>query len=214
MSVSKNERTFERIPYNQRVKVFTKGRMVAYAMAVNVGMGGVLLHASPTLPVGSQCRIALTGPDGDNAPHIEAEGTVVRSDGGDMAVKFASALEATSFGTLVQTATAAPFFPLFSAYQNYFQVSRSQDLADCERLLGVSKRTFRATFWVTFASCISLAILPVWLFQNSIPAYPNWVKIVLSFIYGAVWLAVIQPTLDLAVFRVLRHRHQASGSGA
>ncbi|GLH66268.1 hypothetical protein [Geothrix edaphica] len=213
MSVSKNERAVERIPYSQKVKVVSMGRMVAYAMAVNVGLKGVLLIASPTLPVGSSCRVTLPVPDGEGVRRLEAEGTVVRSGAGAMAIQFADAFEPSTFGPLFQKATGAPHFALLTAYQNYFRVSRNQDLADCERLLGVSKRTFRTTFYITFASCISLAILPVWLFRDAIPPYPNWVKIVLSFTYGAIWLAIIQPTLDLTVFRVLRQRH-SSRSGA
>ena len=209
MSVTKNERTVERVPYRQKVRVVSVGRMVAYAMAVNVGLKGVLLTASATLPVGTPCRVTL--PVGER--RIEAEGTVVRSDAGVMAVQFASALEPSSIGSLFQDAARAPYLSLFTAYQNYFRVSRSQDLAECERLLGISKRAFRTTFYITFVSCISLAILPVWLFRNSIPPYPNWVKIVLSFGYGAIWLAFIQPSLDLAVFQVLKRR-QARGSGA
>lgn len=210
MSLSKNERVFERIPYHQKVKVVSVGRLVAYAMAINVGMGGVLLSASPSLPLGSQCRVTLPVPGGEGPQRVEAEGTVVRNDDGGTAIRFTRALESTNFGTLKPKSWLS-LSPLFSAYQNYFKVSRNQDLAECERLLGVSKRTFRTTFYITFASCITLAILPVWLFRSSIPPYPNWVKIVLSFFYGAVWLAVIQPTLDLAVFRFLRHRQAASG---
>lgn len=212
MSVSKNERTSERIPYHQKVKVVSVGRLVAYTMAINVGLGGVLLSASPALPIGSQCRITLpaTGPGG--AGRIEAEGTVVRQGADGTAVRFASALEASAFDGLVQEAVKGPF-SLFTAYQNYFRVSRNQDLEGCERLLGVSKRAFRTTFYATFSSCITLAILPVWLLRASIPPYPNWVKIALCFVYGAIWLAVIQPSLDLAVFRFLRRR-QAAGSGA
>jgi hypothetical protein len=204
MSQTTDERRYERRPLQQRVRVISMGKVVATAVAINVGVGGVFLKASTRLPVGSHLRVALPtgGPSG-----LEAEGTVVRSDPGGMAVSFSQTLEASSMDAILKAPVAAPFGGFLSAYRAYFQVSRNQDLADCEKLLGVSKKTFRTSFYISFFSCIALAILPVWLYRASIPAAPNWLKIVLSFLYGAFWLAVIQPSVDLAVFRIVRARH-------
>lgn len=211
MNGSKDQRTFERIPFHEKVKVVSKGRMVAYAMAINIGMGGALLSAAPPLPVGSQCRLAIPVPGGEGIERIVAEGTVVRSDSGGTAIRFLSTLERSSFDTLFRP-TGAIHNSILAGYQAYYRVSRNQDLADCERLLGVSKRTFRTTFYITFFSCISLAILPVWLFRASLPASPNWIKVALSFGYGAIWLTIIQPTIDLTVFHFLKHRQSSRSS--
>ncbi len=212
MTEPSDKRTFERIPFSQKVKVVSMGRMVAYAMAINLGMGGVLLKSASPLPVGRKFRLAIpvTGPEG--VKRILAEGTVVRSDPEGTAIQFSNPLELAGIDNLLGQASGMPGHTILAGYQAYFRVSRNQDLAECERLLGVSKRTFRTTFYITFLSCISLSILPVWLFQSSIPAYPNWIKIVLSFVYGGIWLAVIQPTLDLTVFHFLRHRASTRSS--
>ena len=201
-----NQRTYERIPFRQKVKVVSMGRIVAYAMAINLGMGGVLLKSASSLPVGQKLRVDIPGTGSGGGRPITAEGVVVRSDTDGTAIQFSNPLQlASGLSILANPAATWNQGPL-SAYRAYFQVSRNQDLAGCEKLLGVSKRAFRATFYITFLSCISLSILPVWLFQGSIPAIPDWIKVVLSFVYGAFWLAIIQPTMDLAVFHFLRHR--------
>ena len=83
---------------------------------------------------------------------------------------------------------------------------------DCEALLGVSKGTLRTVFLTTFSICIPVAVLPVWLYRAAIPAIPLWEKVVLSFAYGAVWLGLIQPTLDVLVLWVLRKRSAKTAS--
>jgi hypothetical protein len=181
--------------------------MVAYAMVINIGMGGVLLGSAARLPVGSQCKVAIPIPDGEGAKRIVAEGIVVRGDDGGTAVQFLKILEPNRFDSLFRTSLGPTHGSLLNAYQAYFQVSRHKDLADCEKVLGVSKQTFRTTFYISFFSCISLAILSVWLLRASIPAAPNWVKVLLSFGYGGVWLGAIQPSIDLTVFHFLRTRH-------
>ena len=206
MSTSRDQRTFERIPFSKKVKVVSMGRMAAYAMAINIGMGGVLLHSATPLPVGSQCQVAIPMPKGEGIKHMMAEGTVVRSDAGGTAVKFMQTLDPSTFDTIIHT-VGPSHSSILASYRAYFQVTRSQNLDQVEKLLGVSKRAYQTTFCITFISCISAAILPVWLFQSSIPAFPNWVKVVLCFGYGAVWLAVIQPSIDLTVFHFLRQRH-------
>ena len=79
-------------------------------------------------------------------------------------------------------------------------------------LLGVSKGTLRTVFLTTFSTCIPAAILPVWLYRAAIPAIPGWEKVLLSFAYGAVWLGLIQPTVDVLVLRMLRTRGAKAAS--
>jgi hypothetical protein len=206
MSASVNHRTYERIPFSQKVKVVSMGRMVAYAVAINIGMGGVLLNATSPLPMGSQCRLAIPVPGAEGMKQIITQGTVVRSDAGGIAVQFAKTLERDSFDALFKQPAGGIYGSILASYKAYFQVSQNKDLAGCEKLLGVSKRTFRTTFYISFFSCISTAILAVWMYQSSIPPYANWVKVVLCFGYGAIWLTLVQPSIDLTVFHFLRQR--------
>ena len=114
---------------------------------------------------------------------------------------------------MVRTGRTWRNLPLIKAYADYFQVSQSGDRTDCEALLGVSEGTLRTVFLTTFSACIPAAILPVWLYRAAIPAIPASEKVLLSFAYGAVWLGVLQPTLDVLVLRLLRKRHARALSG-
>ena len=134
-----------------------------------------------------------------------------REDLEGTAVQFLNTIDQTRFYSLFQPVTGLQG-SILANYRAYFRVSRNQDLADCEKLLGVSKRTFRTTFYVSFVSCISLAVFSVWLFRDSIPAVPNWVKVLFSFGYGALWLIIIQPTIDLTAFHFLRQRSSSRSS--
>lgn len=207
MSPNTDQRTSKRIPFSQEVRVVSAGRMVAYAMVINIGMGGILLGATSPIPVGSQCKVAIPLPNGEGAKRIVAEGIVVRGDDGGTAVQFLKVLEPSRFNSLFSSPAAVAHRSILAAYRAYFQVSRNKDLADCEKILGVSKQAFRTTFYISFVSCISLAILSVWLLRASLPASPNWVKVFLSFGYGAIWLGAIQPSIDLTVFHFLKARH-------
>lgn len=212
VNASKNQRVSERIPVSQRVKVLYKGRMMAYAMSINIGSGGVLLASGAILPVGSSCNLAILLPEREGLKRITAEGLVVRSDATGTAVRFLSALEGENLETLSKRSLAPIHQSILDAYKAYFSVSKNKDLADCEKLLGVSKQTFRTSFYISFFSCISLSILPVWLFRGAISIAPNWAIIALSFGYGAFWLAVIQPSVDLAVFHFLRQKQSTQSN--
>jgi hypothetical protein len=131
---------------------------------------------------------------------------VVRSDGHGLAIRFAQSLRPEAVQTMARTGGSWRNLPLIRAYADYFQVSQSEDRTDCEALLGVSKGTLRTVFLTTFSTCIPAAILPVWLYRAAIPAIPVWEKVLLSFVYGAVWLGFIQPTVDVLVLRMLRTR--------
>jgi len=207
------QRASERIPIGHRVKVVPKGHMAACAMAVNISLGGLLLGAAPALPIGTSCDVSILIPGSSLQAAITTTGTVVRSDTHGMAIRFAQALKPE----LVQAVTLAPrswtSLPLIQAYSDYFRVSRSEDHTDCEALLGVSKGTLRSVFLSTFSSAIPLAILPVWLYRAAIPGIPNWEKVALAFLYGAVWIGLLQPTADVLILRFLRVRKSTPPSG-
>jgi len=207
MNLPTHLRASERIPIGHRVKVVPKGRTAALAFAVNISLGGMLLGAAaPPLPVGTTCEVAILVPGTKLGQAVKATGTVVRSDAHGLAIRFAQALRPEVIQTVARTVGSWRNLPLIRDYADYFQVSQSEDRTDCEALLGVSKGTLQAVFLTTFATCIPAAILPVWVYRAAIPAIPIWEKVLLAFVYGAVWLGLIQPTLDVLVLRVLRTR--------
>lgn len=199
-------RASERISIGHRVKVVPRGRTAALAFAANISLGGMLLGATPPLPVGTSCEVAILVPGAKLGQAIRAVGTVVRSDAHGLAIRFAQALKPEMVQAVARTGGSWRNLPLIRAYADYFQVSQSEDRTDCEALLGVSKGTLRTVFLTTFSICISVAVLPVWLYRAMIPAIPLWEKVLLSFAYGAVWLGLIQPTLDVLTLWVLRKR--------
>jgi hypothetical protein len=206
MNSATDLRASERIPIAHRVKVVPKGRMAALAVAVNISLGGMLLSAAPALPVGSSCDVSILVPGSGMGETIRATGTVVRSDAHGTAIRFAQDLRPEVVRTVTQAHGSWRTLPILRAYADYFQVSHSEDKTDCEALLGVSKSTLRTVFLTTYSICIPTAILPVWLYRAAIPAIPSWEKIALSFAYGAIWLGLIQPTVDVLVLRLLRSR--------
>jgi hypothetical protein len=209
MKTSAEHRSCDRVPIGNRVKVMSNGKIVAYLVAINLSMGGILLSSQPNLRVGSSYEVAIQ--NGLEGAGVLAKGIVVRNDDHGTAVQFASQLAKSSFETVIAPgATSASFL---DSYRNYFRVSRSKTLENCEELLGVTKTQFRRVFYSTFSGSIVLSILPVWLLRASIPPYPNILKVILAFAWGAFWLLLLQPSMDLGIFRILRGkaaRHSAS----
>lgn len=213
MSSATDLRASERIPIGHRVKVVPKGRSAALAIAVNISLGGMLLGAAPALPVGTSCDVSILMP-GALGQAIKTTGTVVRSDAHGTAIRFAQALQPEVVQTVAHTQGSWRTMPLVRAYVDYFQVSHSEDQTDCEALLGVSKGMLRTVFLTTFSISIPTAILPVWLYRAAIPDIPSWEKVAISFAYGAVWLGIIQPTMDVIVLKILRSRRAEAPSKA
>ncbi len=209
MNKHEDLRASKRVPISSEVRVEFKDKAARYALAINISMGGLLLSAAPSLPVGSPCRVAIV-PPGESGKKIMMEGTVVRSDANGVAVQFANALERNAYEAFARPTSAMAGNSLLNSYKSYFQVSQSKNHEGCEQLLGVTPKTFKTVFLSSFASCIPLAILPVVAFKSSIPDAPNMVKIAAAFGYAAIWFGVIQPSIDLTVFRILRNRNTNS----
>jgi hypothetical protein len=184
--------------------------MAACAMAVNISLGGLQLGAAPTLPIGTSCDISILLPGSALKQAVRATGTVVRSDTHGTAIRFAQALNPEVIQAVTRTSRTWTSLSFIQAYSDYFQVSRSEDHTDCEALLGVSKGTLRTVFLSTFSTMIPLAILPVWLYRAAIPGIPNWEKVAISFLYGAVWIGLLQPTTDVLILRFLRRRRNTA----
>lgn len=205
MNLTIEHRAFERVPIEGQVRVTADGRKVP-AVAINLSMGGLLLGAAAPLPVGSSCGLALSLPGRLDGEPVLAEGTVIRSDAKGMAIQFATALDRGRFETLLRRWRIAAGEGWIGSFINYFRVSQNAGYAGCEQLLGVDRATFRKVFLCTFCSIIPIAVLPVWLLRSAIPPGANAVKILLSFAYGLLWLGVIQPVVDLSIFRLQKRR--------
>jgi len=203
-------RTAKRIPVANRVTVMVKGRVMLAAIAVNISMGGLLLSAAEPLPVGSQCEVAIALPESNGAESFIAQGRIVRAGSNSIAIQFAKMLGDQTLSVITAPATETLGGSLVRSYLNYFKVSQSRIGYDCERVFGVTSKTFRMISTTSFIACIPAAILPVWALRAYIPAVPDWAKIIAAFIYGAIWLLVLQPFIDLAIFKLIKVRTQSS----
>lgn len=206
MSKSDDSRACERIPIAKPVQVVTRGRASSYALAINLSLGGLLLSAAPPLPVGSQCKLVIPSAGDTTLEKILVEGIVIRNDSHGMAVRFFNQLENMTFEAISPSPTFSPGSSLMNAYLNYFKVSQNRDFKGSQQLLGVSPSNFRKIFLTSFATCIPLAIIPVWVVKDGIYMIPNWLKIILSFGYAGIWFAIIQPLVDLFVFKLIHKR--------
>ncbi|MBK9796371.1 MAG: PilZ domain-containing protein [Holophagaceae bacterium] len=206
MSPFDDSRTCGRIPIAQPVQLVPRGRSATYALVLNISLGGLLLSAAPSLPVGSPCKLVIP-PAGDTiGAKILVEGTVIRNDSHGMAIRFANQLEGSTFEAIARQPAMSLMSSIAAAYLNYFKVSQNKNFQGSQELLGVSPSVFRRVFLTSFTLCIPLAILPVWVLKDSMYMIPDWLKIMMSFGYAAVWFAVIQPLVDLSVFRVISKR--------
>ncbi len=95
-SPSTEHRATSRVPIGYRVKVVTDDEMIAYASALNVGLGGLLLEPTPSLPVGRPCGVVIFLMDLETGKRVVARGIVVRSDVRGTAIQFTKALEPAS----------------------------------------------------------------------------------------------------------------------
>jgi len=204
MNMPNDLRASQRIPIENRVKVVSKGKMASYALAINISMGGLLLSAAPNLPVGSSCRLAILPSGHEDGKKVVVEGTVVRSDEHGTAVQFSRSLEKKTYEAFSSKGNAVTTPSFMNSYRSYFRISQDKNHEGCQEQLGVSAKTFRTVVLTSFCTCIPLAILPVWALRESIPSAPNWIKIATSFAYAGLWLGIIQPSVDLTVFRILK----------
>jgi len=206
MTRNDDVRSSARIPITRWVQVIGKGRAASYALAINISMGGLLLGAGPALPVGSTLKLAIPSGDGEKK-NLMVEGLIIRTDTNGTAVKFLNQLEYKAYETFSNLRSGSLGQGLVRSYTNYFKVSQNRNYEGCEQLFGVSTQTFRRILVATFSASVPLAVLPVWGLKASIQAVPVWMKIVACFGYAALWFALIQPFMDLALLRISRSRN-------
>jgi len=209
MNTLKDLREYERIPIANQVQVRSNGRMATYALAINISMGGLLLGAAPPMPVGSPCEVAISLAT-NGGKSVVAKGIVVRSGEKETAVRFLNTMDKSMYDMVVAPGPAGMGRSILNSYVNYFKVSQDKNYTGCEKLFGVSKTTFKNVILATFTGCIAVAILPVWLFHHLLPPGFNILKVILSFGYGLLWLAILQPIIDLTIFKIIRIKNQKS----
>lgn len=205
MSNSVDSRAFDRFPFSKQVQLMARGMSIPQALAINISLGGLLLGSALALPVGSRCKVSILQAGDTNPQKILVDGTVVRSDAHGTAVQFTSRLDTSLLAAITKQAYTQGGSALVNAYLNYFKVSQNKEYKGSQQLLGVSPTVFRKVFIVSFATCATLAVIPVWIIKDSLYWIPNWIKIVLSFGYVAIWFAIIQPMADLTVFRFMKN---------
>lgn len=205
MASTIESRTAERIPVRNRVDVLVRGRVILVATAVNISLGGLLLAAAPSLTAGSVCDVAIHS-EGSGGESFLASGRVVRTGDNGTAIQFSRMLGEKTLDAIARPEPVTVAGNLLKAYVSYFKVSQSSIGYECERVFGISRRTFKTITTSTFVASIPAAILPVWALRGFIPDMPNWVKIVMCFVYGGAWLLMLQPIIDLGIIRWVRAR--------
>jgi len=204
MTSSGHARATRRIPIGNWVNVLFRGQVVLAALALNISTGGLALYAADPLPLGSPCEVAIFLHNGEDSERYVTRGTVVRNGEQGLAIKFARSLDSKALAVITKSALPPVKTLWFQSYRGYFRVSQSRSEGECQRTFGITKRRFHVLTTASFIGCIPASLLPVWLLREHLPAAPYLIKIGLSFLYGAFWLLLLQPLVDLALIRLLR----------
>jgi hypothetical protein len=100
MTPPQEARHFRRIAIAYQVKVVAEDRIIAFPVAINLSMGGILVGGRDQLPVGTHCGVAILLADTQLGRRVVARGTVVRTDHQGMAIAFTKVLDAESEASL------------------------------------------------------------------------------------------------------------------
>jgi len=201
-----NLRASDRIPVSNRVNMAPKGRIAFVALAINLSLGGVLLRATPSLPVGSPCELTIHSMKGKDGQRVVREGTVIRNNATGTAIQFSKPLEEKTFNALTGSTDMVNADSIVNRFLIYFRIGNTKGYPDCEKLLGVTKKQYRTVFLSTFFLGIPLSVLPVWAFYDAIVLFPDSIKIGGSITYGFLLFGVVQPIVDLTIFKIIKHR--------
>jgi len=84
-----DRRGFIRVPLDTRAEVLVQGQTFRAGEEIDLSMSGVRLSVSGAPPApGSACRVRIQLPTAGDRVVIEAEGTVIRSVPGSLAIEF------------------------------------------------------------------------------------------------------------------------------
>jgi hypothetical protein len=82
-------REFIRIPFAAEVQINAEGKAIRSKKGINISMGGLHLSAvNAKLTPGARCRVVILLNTVDHGPALEAEGKVIRSEPGSLAIEF------------------------------------------------------------------------------------------------------------------------------
>lgn len=97
-----DKRGFSRVPFNTEVEVHLQGRTIRSCDGVDLSMSGIRLAVGDENPVAcSSCRVKIVLRALENGLLIEANGRVIRSEPGSLAIEF-SELDPDSYYHLRQ----------------------------------------------------------------------------------------------------------------
>jgi PilZ domain len=189
-----------RVPVIKPIQIVNRCNIASYALLINISLGGLLLNATSPLPVGSQCQLAIPHAGSSNGGNLALEGKVIQNDSLGVAVQFARQIENSTFESITIQSKLNFGSSIMKIYLDYFKVRGNRNFNEFNNLLGVSPIIFRKVFLASFSVCLPLIIIPVLMIRNSTGLTPNWLKILISISYVAVWFAIIQSFVDIVIF--------------
>ncbi len=96
-----DRRGFVRIPFTTEVEIDAGGSRIHAEGEVNISMSGIRVPYAGSLPPAAACRLTITLNSSKDPVAIRAEGRILRSDAGSLAVEFTQ-LDPDSYGHLRQ----------------------------------------------------------------------------------------------------------------
>lgn len=205
MGFSTDNRIAKRYRLRTRVDLRTPGCSAAVGEVVNISMGGLFLMPGGLLPVGSRCELAIALPAGNGKGIVETEGTVVRNEECGTAVRFIRGLGEMTLDILAGSPDFKSGISFPDYIRAYFKVGQGMAEFECLRTFGISRRTFHRITMATFPLCLMCALLLAWLGRHWIADLHDWARVAGALTYGAIWLLVVHPAVDLVVIRLWRH---------
>jgi len=83
------KREFIRVPFNTEVEIQTQGRTITSRAPIDISMTGLRLAIEQSVPpAGASCNVKIILAASEPRVVIEAQGTVIRSGTGSLAVTF------------------------------------------------------------------------------------------------------------------------------
>jgi len=83
------KRKFIRVPFNTSLEVRVQDRVIRSREGINISMGGVCLSIHGDIPPAeTPCRVTINLGGPENPIRIDVKGTIVRSRGESLVVKF------------------------------------------------------------------------------------------------------------------------------
>lgn len=84
-----DRRSFTRIPFHTQAEIRTGSRIIRSSNGIDVSMNGMRMETPDAVPAeGAPCSVTITLRAAEEQVRIEAQGHIVRSRGGTMAVRF------------------------------------------------------------------------------------------------------------------------------